>query len=196
MKPLTFLKAVLLGGLVAGVLDALDGVVAFYLAFGMNPIQVLQFIASGALGNASFEGGLGTAFLGMLFHFGIAFVAAGVFALAATRVPAVKKHWLASGLAYGAWVWFFMNFVVLPQTQVAAAAPSVGLLLNGVIGHALLVGLPIAYFARVTGASRGIGPRKGRAPAATFGAWRSGRRVTTDSAVRFPARQKEISHFL
>lgn len=36
------------GGLTAGVLDSVDAVIAFGLK-GMNPIQVLQYIASGAL---------------------------------------------------------------------------------------------------------------------------------------------------
>ena len=40
---------IVLGGLLAGTLDAMDGVVAFGFN-GMNPIQVLQYIASGLLG--------------------------------------------------------------------------------------------------------------------------------------------------
>ena len=42
------------GGLVAGILDATDGVIAFGLN-GMSPIQVLQYIASGLLGPNSFK---------------------------------------------------------------------------------------------------------------------------------------------
>src|SRR6266446_8046202 len=52
---LTLPKAILWGGLVAGVLDAVDGVVAFGTK-GLNPIQVLQYIASGLLGPSSFQG--------------------------------------------------------------------------------------------------------------------------------------------
>lgn len=64
---LTVPRAILWGGLVAGVLDAVDGVVAFGLK-GVNPIQVLQYIASGILGPSSFNGGLGTAALGTVLH--------------------------------------------------------------------------------------------------------------------------------
>jgi hypothetical protein len=67
---------VLRGGLIAGVLDATDGVVAFGLVLGMNPIQVLQYIASGMLGASAFNGGLLTATLGALLHFLIAFIVA------------------------------------------------------------------------------------------------------------------------
>ena len=78
-KPaLTNLQAVFWGGLIAGTLDAVDGVIA-YGTQGLNPIQVLQYIASGALGQSAFQGGLATAALGAAFHFSIAWVAAAVF---------------------------------------------------------------------------------------------------------------------
>ena len=78
-KPaLTSVQAIFWGGLVAGILDAVDGVIAFSTQ-GLNPIQVLQYIASGALGQSAFQGGLATAALGAAFHFSIAWVAAAVF---------------------------------------------------------------------------------------------------------------------
>lgn len=146
LRPL--IKAAALGGLASGVLDALDGVVAFYAILGLNPIQVLQYIASGALGKRAFEGGLGSAILGMIFHFLIAFVAAAVYAFAAKNLRLLRSQWVAAGLVYGAWVWVFMNFCVLPFSSVAAPVLTVALVLNGLIGHALFVGLPIAYFSR------------------------------------------------
>ena len=47
---LTNTQAIFWGGLVAGVLDAVDGVIVYHTQ-GLNPIQVLQYIASGALGS-------------------------------------------------------------------------------------------------------------------------------------------------
>ena len=41
-----------------------------------------------------------------------------------------------------------MNYLVLPLSAVSAGAFQLGLFLNGVIGHALFVGLPISLFAR------------------------------------------------
>jgi hypothetical protein len=49
--------AIFYGGLIAGILDATDGVVAYYFIGGLNPIQVLQFIASGFYGAAAFQKG-------------------------------------------------------------------------------------------------------------------------------------------
>jgi uncharacterized membrane protein YagU involved in acid resistance len=140
-------QAIFWGGLVAGILDAVDGVIAFGTQ-GLNPIQVLQYIASGALGQSAFQGGLATAAVGAAFHFSIAWVAAAVFVLAARRLESLKTHAVPAGLVYGAAVYFFMNYLVLPLSSVAAGTFHLGLFLNGLIGHALFVGLPISLFAR------------------------------------------------
>ncbi len=71
-------------GLAAGVLDSVDAVVAFGFK-GMNPIQVLQYVASGLLGANSFRGGLATAALGTGLHFLIAFVVAAVYYAASLK---------------------------------------------------------------------------------------------------------------
>jgi len=144
---LTVPRAILWGGLVAGVLDAVNGVVAFGLK-GLNPIQVLQYIASGILGPSSFNGGLGTAALGTVLHFFIAFVAAAAYVLASTWILVLKSKAVLFGLVFGAAVYFFMNYLVLPLSAVAHSPFSPGLFLNGVIGHAIFVGLPIALYAR------------------------------------------------
>jgi len=69
---------------IAGILDAADGVVAYYFAAGFNPIQVLQFIASGFYGAAAFQKGLSGALVGLLAHFFIAFAVAAIY-VGATR---------------------------------------------------------------------------------------------------------------
>lgn len=140
--------AVLYGGIASGLLDATDGVVAFYLMYGMNPIQVLQFIASGAMGSKAFEGGLTTAGLGMFYHFVIAFAAAGAFSVAAVWFRALRDHWIVSGLLFGAFVWAFMNLVVVPNSAAQPPALTLPAVLNGIIGHAIFVGVAISYFTR------------------------------------------------
>lgn len=146
-KPLSVPQAILYGGLVAGVLDATDGVVACGL-HGLNPIQVLQYIASGVLGKASFEGGLATAGLGTLLHFVIAFTVAAIYVLASQQIGALKSNAIPFGLAFGALVFLIMTYAVLPQSAVAPSPFELAMFLNGLIGHALFVGLPIALYAR------------------------------------------------
>ena len=99
-ETLTVPKAILYGGLVAGALDATDGVVAYGLQ-GLNPIQVLQFIASGMLGKASFDGGLATAGLGTVQHFFIAFTVAAIYVLASRKMPALRTHAVPLGAIFG-----------------------------------------------------------------------------------------------
>ena len=147
IRPLSVGSAILWGGLAAGVLDAVDGVIAFGRE-GLNPIQVLQYIASGLLGKSSFEGGIATAAVGTILHFFIAFAAAAVYVVASRRIAALKRQAVIFGLLYGAAVYFFMNYLVLPLSAVGHSPFKLGLFLNGVIGHALFVGVPIAWIGR------------------------------------------------
>jgi uncharacterized membrane protein YagU involved in acid resistance len=140
-------KAILWGGSIAGLLDATDGVVAFGL-MGMNPVQVLQYIASGMLGAAAFQGGLATAGLGLLLHFFIAFTVAVIYVAASRRVAVLREKPAIFGLLFGAAVYLTMTYAVLPHSMVAPSAFSMLLFLNGIVGHALFVGLPISLNAR------------------------------------------------
>jgi predicted permease len=137
-------RAILGGGLCAGILDAVDAVVFFRA----TPLRVFQSIARGLLGSSAFDGGLATAALGVFLHFLIATTAAAVYWAASRRLRLLVRHPVACGLGYGVAVYFFMNYVVLPLSLAPAAAFRWPAFLNGVIGHALLVGLPIALIAR------------------------------------------------
>jgi hypothetical protein len=53
-------------------------------------------------------------------------------------------------MLFGAAVYFFINYLVLPLSAVAHSPFSLALFLNGVIGHALFVGVPIAWYAGKT----------------------------------------------
>ena len=141
-------RAIVAGGLAAALLDAADALVAYKLAFGMSPLVIYQFVASGLLGKAAYDGGTTAALLGLAMHFLIAFTAATVFVLASERLPALRRGAVAWGLAYGVAVFAVMSFVVIPLSRIGPSLPSVSLLANGVLGHAFLVGLPIALAAR------------------------------------------------
>jgi len=93
-------RAILYATLVAGVLDAADGVV-FRGLQGQNPIQVLQYIASSLLGARSFSGGLANAGLGVVVHFVIALVVAAIYILASRRVAVLRTQWVLLGLLCG-----------------------------------------------------------------------------------------------
>lgn len=142
------LHAILAGGLAAGILDAIDAVIAFKAVLGFDPVPIYQFVASGLLGPSAFAGGVTTALLGLAVHFLIAFVAAATFILASVAIPALRSRPFLSGAVFGIGVYGVMNYIVIPLSRIPASPFSLPLFLNGLIGHALLVGLPLAYAVR------------------------------------------------
>ena len=140
------LSTIVQGGLVAGILDACAGVIVYYIYFGFNPIEVLQFIASGVWGPKAIGGGLLMVLAGTFFHFLIAFVAAAVYYAAATIIKPLYTHPVLMGLIFGAGVWSVMNLIVLPASNIPKAPFDLGLAVIGIVWHMILVGLPIAWF--------------------------------------------------
>jgi len=100
------------------------------------------------MGAAAFQGGLASAALGLIIHFGLAFGFTALFVAAYLRLGRVRKHATPAGLVYGALVWAFMNLVALPHSNVAQVSLSVLDVVHGLIGHALFVGTPVALAAR------------------------------------------------
>jgi hypothetical protein len=145
-------RAILYATLVVGLLDATDGVV-FLGLHGQNPIQVLQYIASSLLGARSVSGGLATAGVGLVVHFAVSLVVATIYILASRRIAMLRTQWVPLGLLFGAAVWAVMNLVLLPLTAVAHSPITTAALANGIIGHALFVGLPSAFFTKKVAAA-------------------------------------------
>ena len=140
-------RAIVWGGLLAGLGDITFAFVVSGLR-GVGPVRVLQSVAGGLLGRAAAEGGLATAALGAVLHFLIAFAWATVYWLASRKLRVLVRHPVVCGLLYGAAVYFFMYFVVLPLSAVyfKPSRELSSILLNSA-GHMLLVGLPIALAA-------------------------------------------------
>src|SRR5258708_38407167 len=100
MKKAHALFAIVWGGFVCAVLDIAAALVV-YGYFGLKPLPLLQGIASGLLGPRSFSGGIGTALLGLLCHFVIAFSAAAAYVTASRLLPFLVQHALLFGSLYG-----------------------------------------------------------------------------------------------
>jgi hypothetical protein len=142
--------AVLLGGGIAGVLDGLDAVIYYYLAFGVTPALLFQNIASGILGPRSFRGGWWTTALGIVLHFSIAIGAAAVFYAASLVLPSLMRKPVIVGPAFGVVVYAAMHYVVLPISAVPKRTVPVSAaeFVDQILSHTLFVGLPIALMAR------------------------------------------------
>ena len=139
--------AILVGGLACGVLDITAALVV-YGYFGARSLRLLQGIAGGVLGPRTYGGGIGTALLGLLCHFVIAFSAAGVYVAASRVIPFLVQHAVVSGAFYGVAVYFFMNRVVVPLSAAAKFPFSFKMMVIGIVIHIFCVGLPIALAAR------------------------------------------------
>ena len=71
-------------------------------------------VASGWIGKAARDGGLGATALGIATHFGIAVAMAAAYALAARRAPVLYRLWWLCAVPYGVILFFVMNWIVLP----------------------------------------------------------------------------------
>lgn len=146
-RPSRAAAAICWGGLMCGVFDIVYAFL-FFGALGARPIRILQSIASGLLGRASFEGGLKTAALGLFLHFVISFGAATVYYLASRKLTFMVRHAAGAGLAYGVAVYLFMNYVVIPLSAVRKQPFNLKMFGINMLEHMLLVGLPIALATR------------------------------------------------
>lgn len=145
------MRAVVWGGLAAGVGDSLLAL----LLYRVPLVVIYQSVASGLLGRGAHRGGVATAALGLFLHFFIATVAALVYTAAGRRLPLLVTRPVPCGLGFGVAVYFFMKYLVLPLSAVPRLT---GFDLRAMVGHALLVGLPIALFASSRRTARGLEP--------------------------------------
>jgi hypothetical protein len=88
------------------------------IGYGVSPVRVLQSVARGVLGTASFDGGARTAVLGGVLHYTIATTMVLVYHAASRSFPALTRRPVALGLAYGVLLYLIMNLVVLPVSAV------------------------------------------------------------------------------
>lgn len=136
-------RVILWGGLLGGLGDFLF---AFFY-YGWK-IRVFQSVAAGLIGRTAFEGGVPTFLLGVVLHFLIALIWAGLFWLLARAAPVLLRHTVPAGLLYGCLIYYGMNCVVLPLSALHTKPWTLPPPTWPLAAHAVLVGLPIALAAR------------------------------------------------
>jgi hypothetical protein len=140
------LTPILVGGLTAGLLDHISAVITFGW-------KVSRGVASGLLGKSAFNPS-NFAFawsLGLFLQFFIAVCAAAIYCLASLRLRFLRDHWFVCGLFYGIAVFLVMNLIVLPLSAFPfPVGPfTVHGLIQGLLVHMFLIGLPIALSLRL-----------------------------------------------
>jgi hypothetical protein len=139
---------VLLGGLVAGTFDITYACTFWYLKRGVLPTRVLQSVASGLLGDASFTGGGRTALLGLALHYFIATSMAATYYLVARKWSDLWQRPWVYGPLYGLLLYGIMNYIVVPLSAANPGSRSLTWVLLSIAVHAFLIGTPCALFAR------------------------------------------------
>jgi len=141
------LTAVLTGGLIAGTLDMTYAIV-FSAIHGFTPTRVMQSVATGLLGRASYDGGAATALLGTVLHYSIAICAAAVYFFASRRIPLLRQRPVLSGAIFGVCMYLVMTFVVLPLSAYPHPfRPDPTVIIANLLAHMILFGQPIAWAA-------------------------------------------------
>jgi len=156
---------ILYGGLVVGILDMLFAFTFYGLIRGAQPRRIFQSVAAGLLGRtAAYEGGIRTFLLGILLHFIVATCIATVYYLASRILPVLTSHAVVSGLMYGMIAYLGMNYLVVPLSAIRRTPGPIRLpiFLTEIIGHALLVGLPLALLARRSAKKNGLSKTSSR----------------------------------
>ena len=141
----SLLRSSVIGGLIIGMLHLIIQVgIVFGLLLKSPYISSLQFVASGAMGNAAYTGGLATALLGLVLELLMTIIIAGIFVVSADRIPLLRNHVILGSLLYGFGVFIVMNFIVLPLSGAPPLpAPPMWLFIEIMLEHILLIGLPL-----------------------------------------------------
>jgi hypothetical protein len=136
------LPAILVGGLIAGGLDTIA-------AYSTLSAGWPRAVAGGLLGMSAFKGGAGVYAFGLFLEFFIATGAAAVYYAFSRKLEFLKPHFFVCGLFFGIAVYLVMNLVVLPLCALHVHSPiSRSDLVQGILVHMILIGLPIAYSVR------------------------------------------------
>lgn len=137
-------RTIIWAGLVAGTLDAIGATVVFMLRGGKDPSGIWKYVASGVFGKEAFTNGSGMALWGLFFHFSIAVTFAVFFFLMYPIIRRFFRNPVLVGLLYGILVWFVMNLIVLPLSNVTTQPFELSRVLIGMGILMVCIGLPIS----------------------------------------------------
>lgn len=152
-----------LGALVAGMADLLFAMGFWWLSHDVPPMRILQSIAAGWYGEASYAGGVQTAGVGAVSHFAIMFLFVAAYRQMATRMALLRRRPLAMGAIYGLFLYLLMNLVVLPLSAAGMASfKHAGWVAASIAMH-VLIGVLCARYALAPRAPGDAGLVPGRA---------------------------------
>lgn len=138
------LKTITWAGLVAGLLDGTAASITLYIKHGLNPGQVMQYVASALYGPSAFAGGIPMILIGTVLHFMISITIAAIYFYVYPKIKMLSSSPVLSGLALGLVTWAFMNLIIVPFSKTQPAPIEAGAAAIDITLHMILVGLPIS----------------------------------------------------
>jgi hypothetical protein len=135
--------------LLVGTLDLTAAMIQTLLAGGSIQ-RLFQFIASGAFGKEVFTEDWNFAVYGIIFHYIIAFIWTILFFVLYSAFNLSRFNKFIVGICYGILVWFVMNRVVLPLSNITLRPFDV---IKSLIAASILIvaiGIPLSLIASRT----------------------------------------------
>jgi hypothetical protein len=137
--------AIVAGGLSAATCDF----IAAMLIYHLPALTVGKAVARGWFGREkAMAGGLDVSIIGIVSHYSILLVAAAIFVFASLRFPILRQRAVIVGVLFGLCIYGVMHFVVLPLSAAGPGNPKGVQLVEELLGHMFVIGLPIALWAR------------------------------------------------
>jgi uncharacterized membrane protein YagU involved in acid resistance len=151
----------LLGGIIAATID----IGAACVISGRSPTFILQVIAGGVLGKASFDGGAATMILGVVLQEAMGILIAMIYVLSTKVVTTLSRRWIIGGLTYGVIIFFVMNYAVVPLSAWKSTPHFTALKFAENMAAMLLFGLIVAFFRSGTATAAERARKEATAPA-------------------------------
>jgi hypothetical protein len=142
------MKRIAVAGALTGVIDGLFSSVLSAVFYRSTVTRLFQGVAATLLGSAAIDGGIRTALIGVLMHFGVAFGWSAVFAFLVSQFEWLRRSLAASGgpiriaSLYGPLIWMTMSLLIIPELTGRPAAISYRWWVQ-FFGHIPFVALPI-----------------------------------------------------
>ena len=137
-------------GLLTGVIDGSFSSILAAFFYGSTVTKLFQGVAATVLGPSAATGGLRTAAIGWLMHFGVAFGWSLVFLLLYNQVGTLRtlvqstSGKLAAAAVYGPMIWMTMSLVVIPLLVHKPTVITYKWWIQ-FVGHAPFVALPMIW---------------------------------------------------
>jgi len=142
------IKAIIGTGLLVGSFDILAAFADYYIETGKNPEGVLRFIASGVFGKKAFTGTDMMIWIGLLFHFIIAFAFTIIFFIIYPRTKLLQLNVVLVAVIFAIVIWFVMNLIVVPLSNTPSIPFKFINALKAVLILIFTIGFPFAIIFR------------------------------------------------